>query len=65
MAMKIRPGKSGGASKWALRQIPYKHVLTELIERRKAGFGIPIGQWVRLLLRGWAEDLLEPGLIQR
>ena len=65
MAMKIHPGKGGGISKWALRQILYKHVPPELIERPKAGFGIPIGQWLRGPLRGWAEDLLEPGLMQR
>lgn len=34
-------------SKLARRQILYKHVLPELIERLKAGFGIPIGQWLR------------------
>ena len=37
----------------------------QLIERPKAGFGIPIGQWLRGSLRHWAEDLLDPGVIQR
>jgi len=65
MSMKIRPGKDGGTSKWALRQILYKYVPPELIERPKAGFGIPIGQWLRGPLIPWAEDLLDPVLMQR
>jgi asparagine synthase (glutamine-hydrolysing) len=52
--MKIR----GNTGKWALRQLLYKHVPKELIERPKAGFAIPIGQWLRGPLRDWAESLI-------
>jgi asparagine synthase (glutamine-hydrolysing) len=54
MSMKIRDGRG----KWALRQILYKHVPKELVERPKAGFAIPIGQWLRGPLRDWGESLL-------
>lgn len=61
MSMKIRAGQG----KWALRQILYQHVPRELIERPKAGFAMPIGQWLRGPLRPWAEALLAPGQMQR
>ena len=60
LAMKIRNGKT----KWALRQILYKHVPATLIERPKAGFAIPIGLWIRGPLRDWAETLLAPSRIR-
>jgi asparagine synthase (glutamine-hydrolysing) len=59
--MKIRSGQS----KWALRQILYKHVPRTLIERPKAGFAIPVGDWLRGPLRAWAEDLLAPTRLEQ
>ena len=53
--MKIR----GGQTKWALRQVLYKYVPRELIERPKTGFSIPLGAWLRGPLRAWAEELLD------
>jgi len=47
-----------GITKWPLKQILYKYVPSELVERPKTGFGIPIGDWLRNDLRGWAEDYL-------
>jgi asparagine synthase (glutamine-hydrolysing) len=54
--MKIR----GGTGKMILRKLLYREAPQALFERPKAGFGIPVGDWIRGPLRDWAEDLLQP-----
>ncbi len=60
LSMKIR----GSEGKWALRKILDRSVPRELIERPKAGFALPVGQWLRGPLRAWAEDLLDEGRLR-
>lgn len=55
-SMKIGP--EGGKS--IMRRILYRYVPRELLDRPKAGFAIPLGQWLRGPLRNWAEALLAP-----
>jgi asparagine synthase (glutamine-hydrolysing) len=59
LGLKLREGRG----KHIVRKLLYGLVPRELLDRPKAGFGVPVGEWIKGPLRPWAEDLLDPGLI--
>ena len=61
MEMKIKNGEG----KRILKDLLYRRVPRELVDRPKQGFAVPAGEWIRGPLREWAEDLLSAASLRR
>lgn len=48
-----------GVEKWILKEILYKYVPKNLIERPKKGFSVPLSAWMKGPLKEWIEELLD------
>ncbi len=49
----------GGQGKLIIRKLLDRYVPGALFDRPKAGFGVPVGEWLKGPLRMWAEELLD------
>ncbi len=52
--------RGNGEGKLVLKDVLYRYVPKEMMDRPKKGFSIPIDKWLKSdELRGWAEDLID------
>jgi asparagine synthase (glutamine-hydrolysing) len=56
--MPIEMKQKGDCGKWALKQVLYRYLPKDMMERPKMGFAVPIHHWLKEDLREWACDLL-------
>jgi asparagine synthase (glutamine-hydrolysing) len=65
LAWRLAPPTAGaqGLGKRTLRDVLYRYVPPELVDRPKQGFALPLAEWLRGPLKPWAQALLEPGLL--
>ena len=54
----------GRRGKRLLRQLLYRLVPRDIVDRPKQGFEIPVDDWLRGPLRAWMQDLLDPSALR-
>jgi asparagine synthase (glutamine-hydrolysing) len=52
--LKLRSGQT----KWVVKQVARRHLPADVVTRRKIGFRVPVGAWLRGPLADYASDLL-------
>ena len=52
--MKVRRGEG----KLVLKELLYKYLPKELVDKPKRGFAFPVSEWLRGPLKEWSEELL-------
>lgn len=54
-----------GRNKWVLVEVLRRSLPNDLVDQPKAGFGLPIDEWLRGGLRTWADALLAPDALRQ
>lgn len=49
----------GDQTKYLLKRLAYRYVPAALLDRPKMGFVVPIDDWLRGPLRGWAQERID------
>lgn len=58
--------RGDGMGKQVLRDVLYRYVPREIMDRPKKGFSVPVGKWLgQSELRLWAESLIAPELLKK
>ena len=60
-----RASRINTGNKDFLKALLRRYVPAALTDRPKMGFGVPLGDWLRGPLKGWAEELLSPAELRR
>ena len=63
LPIEMKLGKHYG--KHILRELLYRYVPREIVDRPKQGFGLPLAQWLSSDLKSWAEDLMSESSLSR
>lgn len=59
-----KKGEDGG--KQVLRDVLYRYVPRQMLDRPKKGFSVPVKKWLKEpMLRSWAEDLIDRELLRK